>query len=171
MKHVLYFSLILGLVPFQVTALNYASIAGIRPDLAVVATFLIGFLGGEVEGLLMGVLLGCIQDLFSAGTLWVNLITKGLIGILAGLLGRHLANATPVTVFAFLFVLSLLAGSTTAVWIRVEEDLTGVSQVIQGVVLPQALFDAALGTLVYWVMPGRRRKESEFGEEMALFGR
>lgn len=171
MKHVLYFSLILGLVPFQVTALNYASIAGIRPDLILVATFLIGFLAGEVEGLLMGVLLGCIQDLFSAGSLWVNLMTKGMIGILAGLSGRHLANATPVTVCAFLFVLSLLAGSTAAVWIRVEEDLTGVSQVIQSVVLPQALFDAALGTLVYWVMPGRRRKEAEFGEEIALFGR
>jgi rod shape-determining protein MreD len=170
-KQVLYCSLILGLVPFQVTALNYASIAGIRPDLTLIATFLIGFLGGEIEGLLMGVLLGCVQDLFSAGSLWVNLMTKGMIGILAGLLGRHLANATPVTVCAFLFVLSLLSGSTAAVWIRVEDDLTGVSQVIQSVVLPQALFDAALGTLIYWVMPGRRKRESEFGDEMALFGR
>ena len=171
MKQILYCSLILGLVPFQVTALNYASIAGIRPDLILIATFLIGFLGGGIEGLLMGVLLGCVQDLFSAGSLWVNLMTKGMIGILAGLLGRHLANATPVTVCASLFVLSLLSGSTVAVWIRVEDDLTGVSQVIQSVVLPQALFDAALGTLIYWVMPGRRRRESEFGDEMVLFGR
>jgi rod shape-determining protein MreD len=170
-KHLLYCSLFLGLVPFQVTALQYASIAGIRPDLILIATFLVGFLGGEVEGLLMGVLLGCVQDLFSTGSLWVNLITKGMIGIMAGLLGRHLANATPVTVCASLFVLSLLSGSTAAVWIRVEDDLTGVSQVIQSVVLPQALFDAALGTLIYWVMPGRRRRESEFAEEIALFGR
>jgi hypothetical protein len=119
----------------------------------------------------MGVLLGCVQDLFSAGSLWVNLITKGLIGILAGLLGRHLANATPVTVCAFLFVLSVLSGSMTAVWIRAEDNLTVVPHIIQSVVLPQALFDATLGAVIYWLMPGRRRREAEFGDDMALFGR
>jgi rod shape-determining protein MreD len=170
-KQSFYLSLLLGLVPLQVTTLNYASIAGIRPDLVLIATFLIGFLSGEIEGLLMGLLLGCVQDLFSAGSLWVNLMTKGIIGILAGLLGRHLANATPVTVCAFVFVLSLLSGSTVAVWIRVEDDLTGVSQVIQSVVLLQALFDATVGALLYWMMPGRRRRDAEFGDEMALFGR
>jgi rod shape-determining protein MreD len=170
-KQVLYVSLILGLVPLQVTGLNYAGIAGIRPDLTLIATFLIGFLGGEIEGLLMGVLLGCVQDLFSAGSLWVNLMTKGMIGILAGLLGRHLANATPVTVCAFLFVLSALSGSTMAVWIRAEDNFSGVSHIIQSVVLPQALFDAALGAMIYWLMPSRRRREAEFGDDMALFGR
>jgi LytS/YehU family sensor histidine kinase len=170
-KQALYAGLILGLVPFQVTALNYAGIVGVRPDLALIATFLIGFLSGGIEGLLMGVLLGCVQDLFSAGSLWVNLITKGLIGILAGLLGRHLANATPVTVCAFLFVLSVLSGSMTAVWIRAEDNLTVVPHIIQSVVLPQALFDATLGAVIYWLMPGRRRREAEFGDDMALFGR
>lgn len=171
MKQAIYVSLILGLVPFQVTGLQYAAIAGIRPDLTLIATFVIGFLSGEIEGLLMGVLLGCVQDLFSAGSLWVNLITKGMIGILAGVLGRHLANATPVTVGAFVFVLSLLFGSTAVAWIRIEDNFTGVSHMIQSIVLPQALFDAVLGMIVYWVMPSRRRRESEFGEELALFGR
>jgi cell shape-determining protein MreD len=68
-KQALYLGLILGLVPLQVTGLQYASIAGIRPDLTLIATFLIGFLSGEIEGLLMGLLLGCVQDLFSAGSL------------------------------------------------------------------------------------------------------
>jgi rod shape-determining protein MreD len=170
-KHALYVSLILGLVPLQVTGLNYAGILGIRPDLILIATFLIGFLCGEIEGLLMGVLLGCVQDLFSAGSLWVNLMTKGIIGILAGLLGRHLANATPVTVCVFLFVLSALAGSTTVVWIQAEDNFSGVSHMIQSVVVPQALFDATLGAVIYWLMPGRRRREAEFGDDMALFGR
>ncbi len=171
MKQALYLGLILGLVPLQVTGLQYASIAGIRPDLTLIATFLIGFLSGEIEGLLMGLLLGCVQDLFSAGSLWVNLITKGMIGIVAGLLGRHLANATPVTVCAFVFVVSVLAGSTGAAWTRVEDDFTGVWHVIQFVVLPQALFDATVGALIYWMMPGRRRRDAEFRDEMALFGR
>ena len=171
MKQVHYVSLILGLVPLQVTALNYVGIAGVRPDLTLIATFLIGFLSGGIDGLLMGVLLGCVQDLFSAGSLWVNLMTKGLIGILAGLLGRHLANATPITVCAFLFVLSVLSGATASVWIRAEDDFSAVPHIIQSIVVPQALFDATLGAVIYWLMPGRRRREAEFGDDMALFGR
>jgi rod shape-determining protein MreD len=170
-KHGLYVSLILGLVPLQVTALNYVGVAGIRPDLTLIAAFLIGFLGSEMEGLLMGILLGCVQDLFSAGSLWMNVITKGMIGILAALLGRHLANATSVSVCALIFVLSMLSGATAAMWIRVDDDFTGIVQAIQSVVLPQALFDAALGAVIYRFMPGRRRREAEFGDEMALFGR
>jgi rod shape-determining protein MreD len=169
-KQALYLSLVLGLAPLQVTGLNYVSIAGIRPDLMLIAAFLIGFLTGEMEGLLMGLILGFVQDLFSAGSLWINLITKGAIGILAALLGRHLANATPVSVCAILFILSVVSGSTAAVWMRVEDDFTGVSQVIQSVVVPQALFDATLGAVIYWLMPGRGRRE-DFVDEMALFGR
>lgn len=171
MKQTLYLSLLVGLVPLQVTWLNYVSIAGIRPDLTLIAAFLIGFLTGEIEGLLIGVLLGCVQDLFSAGSLWINLITKGMIGLLGGVLGRHLANATPVSVCAILFVLSALSGSTAVVWMRVEDNLMGVSQAIQSIVAPQALFDAVLGATIYWLMPERRRREAEFGDEMALFGR
>jgi len=170
-KQALYISVMLGLVPFQVTVLNYAGIAGIRPDLPLVAAFLIGFLSGEMEGLLMGVILGCMQDLFSAGSVWINLITKGAIGALAALLGRHLASATPVTVGALLFVLSVLAGSTAVMWLRVEDGFAGVLDIIQAVVVPEALFDAALGAAIYWILPGRRRKAAEFGDDMALFGR
>jgi rod shape-determining protein MreD len=164
-------SVILALVPFQVTVLNYAGLAGIRPDLPLVAAFLIGFLSGEMEGLLMGVILGCMQDLFSAGSVWINLITKGAIGVLAALLGRHLASATPVTVGALLFVLSVFAGSTAVVWMRVEDGFAGVLAIIQGIVVPEALFNAVLGAAIYWILPDRRRRAAEFGNDMALFGR
>lgn len=171
MKQAVYMSLILGLVPFQVTALNYAAILGIRPDLPLVAAFLIGFLNGELEGLLIGILLGSMQDLFSAGSVWINLITKGAVGVCAALLGRHLVSAGPVTVGALLFVLAVLAGSTAVAWMRVEDGFAGVFEVIQAVVIPEALFDAMLGAAIYWVLPGRRRRAAEFGDEMVLFGR
>lgn len=170
-KHGLYAGLILGLVPLQVTALNYVSVAGIRPDLTLIATFLVGFLGNEMEGLVMGILLGCVQDLFSAGSLWVNVIMKGMIGILAALLGRHLANATPVSVCALIFVLSMLSGSIIAMWIGVDENVTGIVHAIQSIAAPQAVFDAVLGGAMYWLMPERRRREAEFEDGMALFGR
>ena len=35
--------------------------------------------------------------------------------------------------------------------------------------LPNKL--ATLGAVIYWLMPGRRRREAEFGDDMALFGR
>lgn len=171
MKEALYVGLIFGLVPFQVTGLNYAAIAGIRPDLPLVAVFLMAFLSSEMEGLLIGVLLGSMQDLFSAGALWINLITKGAIGVLAALMGRHLASAAPLTVGALLFILSLMAGSAAVAWMRVEDGFAGVWITIQTVVVPEALLDAILGTALYWLLPSRRKRAAEFGEEMVLFGR
>jgi hypothetical protein len=55
--------------------------------------------------------------------------------------------------------------------LRVEDGFAGVLDIIQAVVVPEALFDAALGAAIYWILPGRRRRAAEFGDDMALFGR
>ena len=85
MKLLLYAALILIVVPIQATLLNHMSVLGVRPDLALIAVCLVGFFGGELDGLLLGIILGWSQDLLSAGDLWVNVVSKGGAGFLAGL--------------------------------------------------------------------------------------
>lgn len=77
MKLFLYAGLVVVIAPIQATLLHYVSFFGVRPDLGLVAACLVGFLGGELDGLLLGLLLGYSQDMFSAGDLWVNVVTKG----------------------------------------------------------------------------------------------
>jgi uncharacterized membrane protein len=159
---VLYIGLLLGLVPVQTTVLHYASVGGVRPDLCLLASVLIGFFAGEVEGGLMGLALGFVQDLFSADELWLNMISKGLIGLLAGFMGRHLAHATPAAFFGIILGISATAGVFSLLTGWQEGDLTGIWQLTETVLFPQALYDAIVGALVYWVLLRRGFLDQDF---------
>ena len=77
MRLLLYAVLVLTVVPIQTTLLNHVNILDVRPDLGLIVVCLVGFFGGELDGLLLGIILGWSQDLLSAGELWVNVVSKG----------------------------------------------------------------------------------------------
>ena len=110
MKFWVYLGLCFLLVPLQTTVLGRASTTLVEPDLILVAVCLIGLLTNELEGALMGILLGFIQDLFSAGVAFPNLVTKGLLGILAGLIGRQVVQVSSTVVAMAVVLLSSLSG-------------------------------------------------------------
>lgn len=168
MKAALYLGLILGLVPFQTTVLELARIGPVRPDLCLVAVVLVGVFAGELEGLLMGLALGFVQDLFSAGDAWLNLALKGAAGVVAGLTGRHVANATPLTILALMGGLS--AASGLIVLSRGREALgLGALTVYGPGWLGQAACDALICTGLYWLIAGRVRLERASGKEWPVF--
>jgi rod shape-determining protein MreD len=142
----------------------------VRPDLCLIASFLIGFLAGEFDGVMMGLALGFVQDLFSGGDSGLNFMTKGLIGLLAGLAGRHLANTTNLAVLALLLSASLLSGLVFVLWSWSGEGLSDALAFVQSVLLPQAAYDAALGAAIYWIMAGRRGGHRDFQEGRILLG-
>lgn len=156
MKPLLYVGLVLGVVPIQTTVLDHLSVAGVRPDLCLVAVSLIGFFGGLADGVLMGVLLGFEQDLFSAGEAWINLTTKAVIGLSAGVVGRYVARATPVTVFPMVLGLSVCSGIA---FLFAGAGGQGTLAAVRSVLLPQAMFDTAVGMGLYWILAERFRKD------------
>ena len=94
MKFLFYLILVLLLVPLQTTLLPHLSVWNIKPDLGLVAAALIGLFAGELEGLLVGLTIGWILSLFSAGELWLSLLTNGGVGLLTGFLGRQVSQVT-----------------------------------------------------------------------------
>lgn len=154
MKVLLYGALVLLVVPFQATLLNHVSILDVRPDLGLVAVCLIGFFGGELDGLLLGIILGWSQDLLSAGELWVNVVSKSGAGFLAGLAGRHLAHITPTVLLIGLAAISCVS-SLAFVYSMKIADWDVVWHTIYSKVLVQGVLDAAVGTAVYWVFTRR----------------
>jgi uncharacterized membrane protein len=146
----------MGLVPIQVTVLEHLSVAGIRPDLCLIASSLVGFFAGPVDGALMGALLGFEQDLFSAGAGWTNLIAKAVLGLSAGVVGRYLARATPVTVLPLLVGLSMCSGLAYLLAGAGGHDALGA---VRSVLLPQAVFDTLVGMGLYWLLAERFRKD------------
>jgi rod shape-determining protein MreD len=145
MKPVVYTALVLLIVPFQIVLSDRISIAGIHPDLALIAVCLIGLYQGEMEALLAGFALGLTQDLFSGGAHWGNLCLKPIIGVIAGLASRNLVSLTWVFALGFLFTLSTFSG--TIMYLLKSLTSSGMSffEAARGIILPQACYDALFG--------------------------
>lgn len=156
MKPVLYVGLMVGLVPVQTTVLEHLSVAGVRPDLCLIAVSLIGLFGGLADGMIMGMLLGFEQDLFSAGDVWVNAVTKAVIGLSAGLVGRYVARTTPATVLPMMLGLSVCSGIAFLFAGAGGQDALAA---VRSVLLPQAVFDSMVAMGLYWVLAERFRKD------------
>jgi hypothetical protein len=153
-----YVAMIAVLVPLQAIVLPHLSVWNVKPDLALVAVCLIGFLAGELEGVVVGLALGWGMSLFSADNLGYSMLTKAGIGFLAGFAGRQVAHMTPAVLALGLMIASAVAGLVTASSLPLgdEQDLWWA---LRTVVLPQACFDAVVGCLVYWLSWSRLNVE------------
>ncbi|WP_447969737.1 hypothetical protein [Nitrospira sp. M1] len=149
---VFYVSLLLVLVPIQVTVLAQISPLGVHPDLCLVATCLVGFLFGKSRGLGLGVGLGFVQDLFSGGAGIVNLITKGIAGLLSGMVAKTLSNTTAQAIFLPTFLLSCASGVISLISARPQTDWLLLIHELRTILLPQGLLDALLAFGVYWML-------------------
>lgn len=163
MKALLYLGLVIFLVPLQTILLPHVTVWGIKPDMGLLASAFIGLLAGELEGLLMGVAIGWVLSVFSAGELWLAVLTKGGVGFLAGLLGRQVVHVTPAFVGVGLLLISLLTGVAAVLTFKNIEGPM-IWQILQLIVLPQACFDAAVGAglytfFAYWYNVDRFRIE------------
>jgi len=154
MKFLFYFVLVLLLVPMQTTLLPHLSVWNIKPDLGLVAAALIGLFAGELEGLLVGLTIGWVLNLFSAGELWLSLLTNGGVGLLAGFLGRQVSQVTPFSLGGMLFLVSLVSGLLAAINFK-GLDISQMWWMVESVVVPQACFDGAVGAGCYWLLSRR----------------
>jgi len=154
MKFIFYLILVLLLVPLQTTLLPHLSVWNIKPDLGLVAAALVGLLAGELEGLLVGLAIGWVLNLFSAGELWLSLLTNGGIGLLAGFLGRQVSHVTSISLGVGLLLVSLGSGLLALMNLK-HPETSRIWWMIESVVLPQACFDAIVGATLYWLLSQR----------------
>ncbi|HJT20572.1 MAG TPA: hypothetical protein VJ746_08880 [Nitrospira sp.] len=164
MKLLFYSGLVLLLVPLHTTILPHVSVWGVKPDVGLVVATLIGLTAGEAEGLAIGLAIGWVLNMYSAGELWLSLVTKGGAGLLAGLLGRHVAQISTTVLCVGLLVLSLAGGTVTAL-VAKSDTLADTWWMVQSIVLPQAIFDAAVGTGLFWIVRERMMLEWTRGYE------
>jgi hypothetical protein len=154
MKFLFYLILVLLLVPVQTTLLPHLSVWNIKPDLGLVAAALVGLFAGELEGLLVGFAIGWVLSLFSAGELWVSLLTNGGVGLLAGFLGRQVSQVTSLSLGVGLLLVSLASGLFAAMSFKAL-DTSQMWWMVESIVFPQACFDGVMGAGFYWLLSRR----------------
>ena len=151
MKVLFYLMLVLLLVPLQTILLPHLSVWNIKPDLGLVAAALVGLFAGELEGLFVGLAIGWVLSLFSAGELWLSLLTNGGVGLLAGFLGRQVSQVTSISLGGGLLLVSLVSGLLAAMSFK-GFDMSQMWWMVESIVLPQACFDGAVGAGLYWLL-------------------
>ena len=163
MKGLIYCAVIIGLVPAQSILLQHINVWGVKPDLGFVAVCLIGLLGGELDGLVVGLALGWAMSLFSAQDLLSGAIIKGAVGYVAGLAGRQVVYLSPVVLVIGMLIVSCVVGLVTplALKLSAQQDLWWAAWTV---VLPQACLDAVIGGVIYWLMWSRLNIEQLMSE-------
>lgn len=154
MKMAVLATFIAGLVSVQSILLPHMMVWGVMPDIGLIAVCLVGLFGGELEGLLLGLALGWIMSLFSAADLATTMMTKGAVGYVAGLAGRHVVYLAPAVFVLGILAISCVAGLVTAALLNLS-DQQDWWWAVRAVVAPQAVMDAVAGGALYWLLWSR----------------
>ena len=85
----LFLAAFLGIV-LRDTVFNGLSVAGGKPDFVLSLVVFFAIFRGSVQGGLMGVALGLLEDLMTGRFIGINAICKGLLGYLVGVSERNL---------------------------------------------------------------------------------
>jgi len=91
----------------QATVLDYVSVLGIKPDLVMLLTTLVGFLLGAREGAFWGFAAGIVEDLFCGAYIGLNAMAKMVAGWLAGTCGERLYRESSLVAAGVVFLSSL----------------------------------------------------------------
>jgi rod shape-determining protein MreD len=148
MKPLVYFTILLLIIPVQAALLEPLSLGGVKPDLALALLYIIGLLTGPREAALAGMAIGLVQDIGSASFIGFSGLTRGLIGLSAGLLGRRVLDITSPSNSIFLAVFSLLEGIVTAILLQMFYGSVPFFSLMAGRLMPQALYTGVLGALL-----------------------
>lgn len=104
------FVFLVSLFSIQTTVLDFFTIAGVMPDLALIFVVYCGIYFQGSRGIGMGVVVGLVQDALSGGLLGVNTLSKGLVGFIFSTLKDKLIVEGFIPIFFFIAVSSLVDG-------------------------------------------------------------
>ena len=148
MKPLVYLAVLLMIIPLQASLLAPLSVGGIKPDLALALLFVIGLVAGPIEGAFAGMAIGLIQDIGSASLLGFIGLSRGIIGMLSGLLGRRVLDIDSPTIVLFLVVFSVAEGIYISLFLQTTSGAVPFFSLIGGRIVPQALYTGLFAFLM-----------------------
>lgn len=137
-------ALALAVLTLQTSGRWGGGLSVLHPDLVLLFVLATGMRRGETAGALWGIGLGFVEDAFSAGLPGMNLLTKGLLGYVAGTLSEQLDCDNPNTQSIVAVVATLLQGAVHLALLEVFSAGRGVLAPFLGTIAPAAALNGAL---------------------------
>lgn len=123
-------------------------IAGVTPDLPLIVVVLLALRRGPEFGALAGFAAGLLQDAAGGGLIGVQALTKALIGFAIGAVGSRLSVGQPLVQVPGLVLLTIAEGLARFTLLKLFRFPAPFGEVMLYVVLPQALYNGFLATLL-----------------------
>lgn len=124
-------------------------IGGIKPDLVFICVVYFSYCYGSLYGEVTGFLSGLLTDAVSNSPLGLLAFPKMLLGFLVGKVGRSLIKANALSLALLLFGASIVKGIVTLILCYIFHQ-AAISD-IWGIILPEALYNAAIGTPLFFL--------------------
>ncbi len=135
----------------QAVLLAPFALGGIRPDLFLLLVFLVSQRCTPEVATILGLVTGLSQDALSGGPLGLRAFTGSLVGFLAARLSHHIYLDKPLTSFWLLLGGCVGAGCTTLALVAFFLSPPPLLETFIWVIVPEALYTAAVGLLVLWL--------------------
>ena len=150
-KKILYWPLVLiTCFVLQTTLVKAIPIFGIKPDLLIVALFILSTKTGVLSGVYTGFLIGLAQDIYSPMILGQNALSMSFIGFIAGHFNEKIIRLDPILQGLLLIILFLVNDSIAMIVqaVKLSSDMS--------LVLPEILYSSiprAFYSLVFAILP------------------
>lgn len=131
----------------QSSVMPMLGFAGVAPDIPLVVAVMVALRRGPEAGCLTGFFAGLLQDVTGPGLVGIQALTKALTGFVAGFARVRFTVGDPLVQIPGLVLLTVVEGLLRFAVMRLFHFPGELLEVILQVILPQALFNGALGAL------------------------
>lgn len=135
----------------QVALIPPLTVAGVRPDLFLLLLFFLSPRVPPEAATLQGFVLGLCQDALSGGPLGLRAFSYSLLGFLAAQLSGDMYTDKPFAQFWLLLAGCAATGAMSLALLSFFLEPPPLVPTFVWVILPEALWTALLGFLVFWL--------------------
>lgn len=160
--------MVLLLIPVQTLFFEKIGIGGIRPDFSLILVLPLAWHWGQIRGLLWGLLIGGVLDVYAMGILGINFVFKGLLGLLSGFFGKVFLQLT-FRAYCLLFFLILFFHDFSALLFLNGFHLEETISLSIGKMLVQTLYNTVFSVGFFMFMRSKMNKNRFFENEKPLF--
>lgn len=133
----------------QATVIPLLAIGSAEPDIILIVVATYAFLEGPTAGVLAGFLGGLFQDLLLIRGVGLNIISKTMVGYLAGLVERTLFGTSSLLPTAVMFVVSLINQVLYIVTSFIVGDNIEIWLAFRTIILPSAIYTSGVTYLIF----------------------
>jgi rod shape-determining protein MreD len=144
MRHVALLIAVIGSFVLQ----TKIRIFGVPPELTVIVVYYIGVTGGAAKGILLGSLIGIIEDSITGGIIGPNLLGEGMVGFFSSSIAGGLFRWTPLLGLLIIFALTMLDGFVVFLSRMFYETLPTPPHRVFLTVVIQGLMNALAGIFI-----------------------